>query len=306
MDKIIITAAITGSIHTPSLSPYLPSTPEEIKEDAVKAAEAGAAVVHIHARDEKGMPTSDLDVFEKILKGIKEESNVIICPTTGGGLGMSVEERVKIVPELKPEMATFNMGSMNFALYPMIERIEEPKHDWEIPYLEKSKDFVFKNTFADLEYISRTMNENDTKPELEFYDVGQIYNAAQLVRQEDLDLPIHGQFVLGVLGGIGTHPEDLLHMKRTADRLFGKEYTWSCIGVGRHELRLIAQAVGMGGHVRVGMEDNLWVGKGKLAESNADLVEKAKTILEGLGKEAASPDEARDMLGLKGLDKVNF
>lgn len=306
MDKVIITAAITGSIHTPSLSPYLPSTPEEIKEDAINAAEAGAAVVHIHARDEKGMPTSDLDVFEKILSGIKEESNVIICPTTGGGLGMSVEERVKIVPELKPEMATFNMGSMNFALYPIIERIEEPKYDWEIPYLEKSKGFVFKNTFADLEYISRTMKENDTKPELEFYDVGQIYNAAQLVRQEDLDLPIHGQFVLGVLGGIGIHPEDLLHMKRTADRLFGEEYTWSCIGVGRHELRLIGQAAGMGGHVRVGMEDNLWVGKGKLAESNADLVEKAKTILEGLGREAATPDETREMLELKGPDKVNF
>lgn len=306
MDKVIITAAITGSIHTPSLSPYLPSTPDEIREDAIRAGEAGAAVVHIHARNEKGMPTSDLDTFERILSGIKEESNVIICPTTGGGLGMTIKERIKIVPELRPEMATFNMGSMNFALYPIIGRIEEPKYDWEIPYLEKSKDFVFKNTFADLEYVSRTMKENETKPELEFYDVGQIYNAAQLVRQGDLDLPIHGQFVLGVLGGIGTHPEDLLHMKRTADRLFGENYTWSCIGVGKDELRLIAQAAGMGGHVRVGMEDNLWVGRGTLAESNADLVEKAITILNGLGREPATPDEAREILGLKGADKVNF
>ncbi len=305
-DKIIITCAVTGAIHTPTMSPYLPLTPEQIAEDAVKAAEAGAAVVHIHARDPKtGMPTSDVNVFREILTRIKEKSDVVICPTTGGGLGMSVQERIRVVPELKPEMATFNMGSMNFGLHHMLRKYKEFKYDWERHYLEMSKDFVFKNTFADLEYIAKTFYENQTKPELECYDVGQVYNAAFLLQTGVLKPPLYVQFVHGILGGIGTALEDLMHMKHTADRLLGN-YTWSVIGAGRHEFKLCTLAVLMDGNVRVGLEDNLYIEKGRLAKSNAELVEKMVRIAREFGKEPATPDEARKILGLKGKDKVNF
>jgi len=306
-DKIIITCAVTGAIHTPSMSPYLPVTPKQIIEEAVKAAEAGAAVVHIHARDPKtGMPTSDVNVFREILSGIKERCDAVICPTTGGGLGMTVEERVRVVPELKPEMATFNMGSMNFSLHHMLRKYKEFKYEWERQYLEMSKDFVFKNTFADLEYVAKTFYENETKPELECYDVGQIYNAAFLLQTGVLKPPLHIQFVHGILGGIGTALEDLMHMKHTADRLFGKNYTWSVIGAGRYEFRLCTLGLLLGGHVRVGLEDNLYLEKGRLAKSNAELVEKMVRIAREFGREPATPDEARKILGLKGKDKVNF
>ncbi len=306
-DKVIITCAITGAIHTPTMSPYLPVTPEQIIEEAVKAAEAGAAVVHIHARDPKtGMPTSDVNIFREILSGIKERCDVVICPTTGGGLGMTVEERVRVVPELKPEMATFNMGSMNFSLHHLLRKYQKFKYEWERQYLEMSKDFVFKNTFADLEYIAKTFYENETKPELECYDVGQIYNAAFLLQTGVLRPPLHIQFVHGILGGIGTALEDLMHMKHTADRLFGNNYTWSVIGAGRHEFKLCTLGLLLGGHVRVGLEDNLHLEKGRLAKSNAELVEKMVRIAKEFGREHATPDEARKILGLKGKDRVNF
>ena len=306
-DKVIITCAVTGSIHTPTMSPYLPLKPEEIAEEAVKAAEAGAAIVHIHARDPKtGIPTSDVNIFREILSKIKERSDVVICPTTGGGLGMTVEERVRVVPELKPEIASFNMGSMNFALHHLIPKYEKFKFEWERQYLEMSKDFVFKNTFKDLEYIAKIFYENETKPELECYDVGHLYNAAYLLTTGVLKPPLHIQFVHGILGGIGTHVEDLMHMKRTADRLFGENYTWSVIGAGRFEFGLCTVALVLGGHVRVGMEDNLYLSKGRLARSNAEMVEKMVRIARELGREPATPDEARKILGLKGKDKVNF
>jgi|Deesub1362A_J573_1020465.scaffolds.fasta_scaffold00504_24 uncharacterized protein (DUF849 family) len=306
-DKIIITCAVTGSIHTPTMSPYLPITPEQIVEEAVRAAEAGAAVVHVHARDPKtGMPTANVEIFREILSAIKERSDVIICPTTGGGIGMSVEERIRVVPELKPEMASFNMGSMNFSLHHMLRKYKEFKYEWEREYLEMSRDFIFRNTFKDLETVAKVFYENETKPELECYDVGHIYNAAFLVQTGVIKMPIHMQFVHGILGGIGTDIDDLIHMKRTADRLFGDNYTWSVIGAGRHEFRLCTVGAIMGGHVRVGMEDNLYLEKGRLAKSNVELVEKMVRIARELGREPATPDEARRILGLKGKDKVNF
>lgn len=307
-DKLIITCAVTGAIHTPSMSPYLPITPDQIIEEAVRAAEAGAAVVHIHARDpEDGRPTTDVEVFKYICKGIKERSDVVICVTTGGGLGMTVEDRIKVVPALKPEMASFNMGSMNFALHHLLKKYEEFKYEWERGYLEMSRDFIFKNTFKDLEVIAETFYENQTKPELECYDVGHLYNAAFLLNTGVLKQPLHMQFVHGILGGIGTAIEDVIHMKHTADRLFGAgSYTWSVIGAGRYQFKLCTLAILMGGHVRVGLEDNLYLEKGRLARSNAEQVEKIVRIAKELGREPATPDEARKILGLKGRDKVNF
>ncbi len=306
-DKLIITCAVTGSVHTPTMSPHLPLTPEEIIDEAVAACKAGASVVHVHVRDpETGAPSSDLKIFRKVLKEIKNRCNVIICPSTGGGVGMSVEERIKVVPELKPEMASFNMGSMNFCLEPALKSFDEFKYDWEREYIESSRDHVFKNTFSDLEKIAETFYENDTKPELECYDVGQIYNAEYLSQKGVLKKPIHMQFVHGTLGGIGTDIEDLLHMKHTADKAFGKNYSWSTIGAGKHQFKLCTVGLLKGGHVRVGMEDNLYLEKGKLAESNAEMVEKMVRIAKELGREPATPKKTREMLGLKGLEKVDF
>ncbi len=314
MDKVILTCAVTGSVNTPTMSPYLPITPEQIADDAVKAAEDGASVVHIHVRNpENGMPSPDLGLFGQVLKSIKGRSDVVICTTTGGGLGMTVEERLAVVPEFKPEMASFNMGSMNFSIPPDVitgaaekAGLKEPRFPWEMKYAEMSMDNVFKNTFKDLGYICKTMKEHGTKPELECYDVGQIYNSGFIVRQGLLDLPAHVQFVMGIVGGIQPTTEDLTHMKYTADRVFGGKYTWSVIGAGRSEFPMGAVATVMGGHVRVGLEDNLYLSKGVLAKSNAELVEKMKRIIEDLGRNVATPDEARKMLGLKGFDKVKF
>jgi uncharacterized protein (DUF849 family) len=306
-DKVIVTCAVTGSINIPSMSDYLPISPEQIADDAIKACDAGAAVVHIHARDPKtGAPSSDLNVMREIVTKIKEESNVVICITTGAGLGMRIEERVAVVPEFKPEMSSFNMGSMNFALFPVAEKIKEYKYPWEKSYIVGTKDLVFKNTFKNLEYICKTMKKYDTKPELECYDVGQIYNAAFLVREGILDLPVHIQFVTGILGGIQSTPYDLMHMKNTADRLFGDNYTWSTIAAGRDEFPICTMGMILSGHVRVGMEDNLWLKKEVMAKSNAELVKNIVEIADRLSYEVATPDDARKMLGLKGKDRVNF
>lgn len=303
-----MTAAITGSIHTPAMSPYLPITPDEIAEEAIKAREAGASIVHLHARNPKtGAPSSDPELIRKAIIKIKKESDVIICITTGGGLGMTAEERIQTIPLLKPEMASLNMGSLNFGLYPLTRKIKTYKYPWEKPYLEMTKDFVYKNTFADQEHFCKTMYEYGTKPELECFDVSHLYNSAQLIRDGVLKLPIHIQFAMGILGGIGTEVEDLLHMKHTSDRLFGKDYTWSVLAAGRHEFPLCAVGAIIGGHVRVGLEDNLRIGKGILAKSNAELVKKmVRLIYELTERELMTPDETRKTLGLKGRNKVNF
>ena len=305
--KVIITCAVTGAIHTPSMSPHLPITPQEIAEAAIGAAEAGAAIVHLHARDpQTGKPDQSPEAFAPFLKVVKQRSNCVINITTGGAPTMLVEERVRPAAHFKPEVASLNMGSMNFGLYPMLNRFKEFKHDWEHPYLEGSRDRIFRNTFADIEYILTTCAENGTRFEIECYDIGHLYTLAHFVDRGLIKTPLFVQSVFGLLGGIGPHPEDVMHMKRTADRLFGSDYQWSVLGAGRNQLPIAAQAAAMGGNVRVGLEDSLWIGPGKLAESNAQQVRLARQVIEGLGLEIASPDEAREMLSLKGGDRVNF
>jgi len=305
--KVIITCAVTGSIHTPSMSPHLPVTAEEIADAAIGAAEAGAAVVHLHARDpETGAPDQSPERFEPFLRVIKQRSDVVVNITTGGAPTMSVEERLRPVATFKPEVASLNMGSMNFGLYPMLERFKEFKTDWERPYLEGSKDRIFKNTFQDIENILTTCADNGTRFEIECYDIGHLYTLAHFVDRGLVKPPFFVQSVFGILGGIGLHPEDVMHMKRTADRLFGDGYHWSVLGAGRHQMAIAAMAASMGGNVRVGLEDNLWIGPGKLATSNAEQVTKARGIIEGLGLEIATPEEAREILQLKGADKVDF
>jgi uncharacterized protein (DUF849 family) len=305
--KVIITCAVTGAIHTPSMSPYLPVTPDEIIDAAVGAAEAGAALVHVHARNPKtGQPDQSPEAFEPFLKVIKQRSNCVINITTGGAPTMLVEERLKPCAHFKPEVASLNMGSMNFGLYPMLNRFKEFKHDWERPYLEGSDDRVFKNTFKDIANILTTCAENGTRFEIECYDIGHLYTLAHFVDRGLVKPPFFVQSVFGLLGGIGPHPEDVMHMKRTADRLFGDDYHWSVLGAGRHQLPIAAMAVAMGGNLRVGLEDSLWLGPGQLAKSNADQVRAARQIIEGLGLEVATPDDAREQLQLKGADKVAF
>lgn len=311
MDKLIITAALTGGVTMPTQTPYLPLTPEEIVNEAVRAADAGAAAVHIHARDPKdGRPTSDENVFRETVAGIKEKSDVIIGLSTGGGLGISVQDRLKAVPYLKPEIASFNLGSMNFSIHPIAARYrdEDYKYPWEKSYLEMTKDAVFKNTFADLEFLCRTMKANGTKPEHEAYDVGHIYNMNYLVKNGLVEFPLWIQFVTGVLGGIYASVEDVIHMKQTAERLFGPQnFRWSVVGAGYPEqFRVATLAIMMGGHVRVGLEDNIYVSKGVLARGNAELVEKAVRIAREFDRDIATPAEARQMLGLKGKDNVSF
>jgi uncharacterized protein (DUF849 family) len=305
--KVIITCAVTGSIHTPSMSPHLPITPQEIADAAIGAAEAGAAIVHLHARKPAdGFPDQSPEAFAPFLQVIKQRSNCVVNITTGGAPTMSIEERVRPAATFKPEVASLNMGSMNFGLFPMLARFKEFKHDWERPYLEGSRERIFRNTFADIEYILTTCAENGTRFEIECYDIGHLYTLAHFVDRGVVKPPLFVQSVFGILGGIGPHPEDVAHMKRTADRLFGDQYRWSVLGAGRNQLPIGAMAASMGGNVRVGLEDSLWIGAGKLAESNAAQVTKARQIIEGLGLEIASPDEAREILELKGGDRVNF
>jgi uncharacterized protein (DUF849 family) len=305
--KVVITCAITGAIHTPSMSPHLPVTPEEIADAAVEAAEAGAAIVHLHARDpQTGQPDQRPEAFTPFLGVIKQRSDVVINITTGGAPTMLVEERVKPAAAFKPEVASLNMGSMNFGLYPMLNRFKDFRHDWERPYLEGSRERIFKNTFADIEYILTTCAENGTRFEIECYDIGHLYTLAHFVDRGLIQPPLFVQSVFGLLGGIGGHPEDVMQMKRTADRLFGEQYRWSVLGAGRNQMPIAAMAAAMGGNVRVGLEDSLWIGPGQLAESNAQQVRLARQIIEGLGLAIASPDEARDILALKGGDRVDF
>ena len=305
--KVIVTCAITGSIHTPSMSPHLPVTPTEIADAAVEAAEAGAAIVHLHARDPKdGRPTQDVRLFRAFAPEIRRRSNVVLNFTTGGAAGMSIEDRLQPALQLKPEVASLNMGSMNFGLYPMLGRFREFTHDWERPYLEESRGRIFRNTFEDIEHILRACAENGTRFEIECYDVGHLYTAHHFFQRNLIRPPLFIQGVFGILGGIGAHPDDIAHMKRTADRLFGDNYRWSVLGAGRHQLPVAAQSIAMGGNVRVGLEDNLWLGKGRLATSNAEQVQAVRRVIEGLGLEVATPDEARQILGLKGGDEVGF
>ena len=306
-NKVIITCAVTGAIHTPSMSPHLPVTPQEIAAAAIGAAEAGAAIVHLHARDPKtGKPDQSPEAFAPFLKVIKQSSDCVINLTTGGAPTMMVEERVRPAATFKPEVASLNMGTMNFALFPMLDRFKEFRHDGEKPYLEGSRTGFFKNTFADIEFILRTCADNGTRFEIECYDIGHLYALAHFVERGLVKPPFFVQSVFGILGGIGTHPEDVAHMKRTADRLFGDAYRWSVLGAGRHQLAIAAQAAAMGGNVRVGLEDSLWIGPGQLAKSNAEQVTRVRAILEGLGLSVATPAEAREILALKGGDKVAF
>jgi 3,5-dioxohexanoate:acetyl-CoA acetone transferase len=307
-NKVIITCAVTGSIHTPSMSPHLPVTPDEIAEAAIGAAEAGAAIVHLHARDPKtGKPDQTPEAFVKFLPRIKQTSNVVINLTTGGAPTMTVAERLSPASTLKPEVASLNMGSMNFGLYPVLDRFKEFKHEWEKPYLEGSRDRIFRNTFKDIEFILGSCSDNGTRFEFECYDTSHLYNLAHFLDRGLVTPPLFVQTVFGILGGIGTHPDDVMHQRRTADRLFGREnYRWSVLGAGRSQMPIAAMAAAMGGNVRVGLEDSLWLGAGKLVQSNAAQVKNARQIIEGLGLEIASPDEARMMLALKGGDQVGF
>jgi len=308
MDKLIITAAISGAATIPSLTPYLPITPRQVADSAIEAAEAGAAIVHIHARrPEDGFPSSDQEHFREIVTRIKEHSEVVICITTGGSVLMTVEERAATIPVFKPEMCSFNMGSINFALHPALRVIKEYKYPWEKQYLEMSRDFVFKNTFKDLEYLSKITRDNQTRPELEIYDVGHLYNLDFLVTEGLMSPPLHMQFVMGVLGAIRGTPEDLTYLVTKARVLFGKEnFTWSVIGVGAAEINLSTMAIHMGGHVRVGLEDNIFLRRGVLAKSNAELVEHVVDLAGMLDRQVATPADARRILKLKGKDKVNF
>ena len=305
--KVIITCAVTGSIHTPSMSPYLPVTAKEIADASVGAAEAGAAIIHLHARDPvTGKPDQRPEAFVPFLKEIKARCNAVVNLTTGGSPYMTVQERMRPAKELKPEVASLNMGTMNFGLFPMLNRFKEFKHDWERPYLEGSKDLIFRNTYADIEAVLTELSANDTRNEFECYDTAHLYNLAHFVDRGLVKPPFFVQTVFGILGGIGTHPEDVLHMKRTADRLFGRDYRWSVLGAGRSQMAIAAMSAAMGGNVRVGLEDSLWIGAGRLAESNAQQVRKAREIIEGLGLDVASADEAREILVLKGRGRVAF
>ena len=303
--RVIITCAVTGSIHTPSMSPHLPITPRQIADAAVGAAEAGAAIVHLHARDPgDGHPTQDPKYFREFASDIARRSNVVINFTTGGAATMTIEERLQPALQLKPEVASLNMGSMNFGLFPMLRRYRDFKFGWEQPYLAGSDDRVFKNTFKDIEYILTSCADNGTRFEIECYDIGHLYTAAHFLDRGLVEPPLFIQSVFGILGGIGPHPDDVVHMKRTADRLFGDQYRWSVLGAGRNQMVVAKMSVEMGGNVRVGLEDSLWIGAGKLAESNAAQVTAARTMIEATGLEVASPDDARRILRLKGKQTV--
>jgi uncharacterized protein (DUF849 family) len=305
--KVIITCAVTGAIHTPSMSPYLPVTADEIAESAIGAAEAGAAIVHLHARDpETGRPDQSPAAFLPFLKRIQAASDVVINLTSGGAPYMKIDERIGPAMTHSPEVASLNMGSFNFGLFPMLKRYKEFKHDWERAHLENSVDLIFRNTFQDIEYAMQSCAGNGTRFEFECYDIGHLYNLAHFAERGLIQPPFFVQTVFGILGGIGTHPADVAHMKRTADRLFGKDYRWSVLGSGRMQMPIAAMSAAQGGHIRVGLEDSVWIGPGVLAKSNAEQVRRAGEIVHGLGLEVATPDEARDILALKGRDKVGF
>ena len=305
--KVIITCAPTGAIHTPSMSPHLPVTPDEIAEAAIAAAEAGAAILHLHARNPAdGRPTQDPVVFRKFLPLIRANTDAVINITSGGSPHMTVDERLQPALQLQPELASLNMGSMNFGLYPMLNRFKSFKHEWERRHLENSRDLVFKNTFADMERILTACGANGTRFEFECYDISHVYNLAHFVNRGLVQPPLFVQSVMGILGGIGAHPDDLAHMRTTANRLLGDGYQWSVLGAGRNQMPIARQGLSLGSNVRVGLEDSLWAGPGRLAESNAQQVTMAREIIAEAGLQIATPDEARGMLGLKGGDAVAF
>ncbi|WP_193180885.1 BKACE family enzyme [Nisaea sediminum] len=306
--KVIITCAVTGSIHTPTMSPHLPITPDEIATDAIAAAEAGASILHLHARNpEDGSPTPDPDMFMRFLPRIKQSCDAVVNITTGGGHGMSLEERLAAAFRASPEMTSLNMGSMNFGLFPILDKMKEFQHPWEPQFLENSRDFIFRNTFKDIEYILKELGEgHGVRFEFECYDVGHLYTLAHFADRGLVKPPFFVQTIFGILGGIGADEENLMHMRRIANKLFGDDYQWSVLAAGRHQMNFCTMAAMLGGNVRVGLEDSLFISKGKLAESNADQVAKIKRIVEDLSLEVATPKEAREMLALKGGDQVKF
>jgi uncharacterized protein (DUF849 family) len=305
--RIIITCAVTGAIHTPSMSPHLPVTPDEIIADALGAAEAGAAILHLHARDpETGKPDQTPEAFARFLPRLKQQTNAVINLTSGGSPFMTVQERIRPAEIFKPEVASLNMGSMNFGLFHLLDRYKDFKFEWERAHLENSRDLVFRNSFKDIEYILTTCAHKGTRFEFECYDIGHLYNLKHFLDRGLVKPPLFVQSVFGILGGIGTHAEDVAHMKRTADRLFGEQYRWSVLGAGAAQMRIAAQAAAMGGNVRVGLEDSLWAGPKRLAQSSGEQVRIVRRIVEGLGLEIASPDEARAILSLKGASAVAF
>lgn len=306
MSKVIITCAVTGSIHTPSMSPYLPITPEEIARESIAAAEAGASILHLHARNpQDGRPAFDPAIYRQFLPKIHAATDAVINITTGGAITMTLDQRLAAAIDVSAEMASCNMGSINFAFYPVLDKLKNFKYDWEHDYIEGTRRNIFRNTFGDIEDVfERLGRAHGTRFEFECYDVGHLYNLKHFLDRGLVKGPIFLQFVLGVLGGIGPDPENLVHMKRIADKLFGQNYQWSVLGAGRHQMPLITQAALMGGHVRVGLEDSLSIGKGQLAKSNAEQVGLIRDVLTRLGLEIATPAEARQMLGLKGRDKV--
>ena len=305
--KAIITCAPTGAIHTPSMSQHLPVTADEIAEASIEAARAGAAILHLHARDPKdGRPSQDPDLFRPFLSKIKAATDAVINITTGGSPHMSVEERMRPATTFKPELASLNMGSMNFGLFPMLERFKSFEHEWEREHLENSRNLIFKNTFADIENILKLGNANGTRFEFECYDVSHLNNLRHFLDRGLVQAPVFVQTVFGILGGIGADPEDLMHMRRTAARLFGDRFEWSILGTGRNQLPLATIGAAMGSHVRVGLEDSLWIGPGRLAASSAEQVLRIRAVLEALNIDIATPAEARDILGLKGAANVDF
>ncbi len=307
-EKVIITCAVTGSIHTPSMSPHLPLTPDEIAEQSIAAAEAGASILHLHARNpENGQPTPEPEMFMKFLPRIKQSTDAVVNISTGGGHGMTVQERLEAAVKASPEMTSLNMGSMNFGLFPILDKMQDFKHDWEPQYLENSRDFIFRNTFKDIEYILKELGEgHGVRFEYECYDIGHLYNLAHFLDRGLVKPPLFVQTIFGILGGIGADEENLMHMKRIADKLFGDDFQWSILAAGRHQMNFVTMGAMLGGNIRVGLEDSLYISKGKLAETNAQQVAKVKRIIEDLSMEVASPVEAREMLALKGGDMVNF
>ena len=306
--SVIITCAVTGGIHTPTMSPHLPITPRQIAEQSIEAAEAGASIIHLHARDpETGKPTPDPEVFMQFLPSIKQSTEAVVNISTGGGLGMTIDERLAAAKRAAPEMASLNMGSMNFAIFPLLEKYDSWQHDWEPAFLEMTKDFIFPNTFKSIEYVLRELGEaHGTRFEFECYDLGHLYNLAWFVDKGLVKPPFFVQMVFGILGGVGADLDNLMHMHTIAEKLFGGSSEWSVLAAGRHQMPFATQAALLGGNLRVGLEDSLYIGKGELARSNAEQVARVRGIVEGLGLSVAAPDEARARLGLKGGDRVSF
>ena len=307
-NKVIITCAVTGSIHTPTMSPHLPITPDEIADASIGAWEAGASIIHLHARNpEDGSPTPDPDVFMEFLPRVKQATDAVVNISTGGGHGMTVQQRLEAAVKASPEMTSLNMGSMNFGLFPILDKVSDFQHEWEPKYLENSRDFIFRNTFKDIEYILKELGEgHGTRFEFECYDIGHLYTLAHFLDRGLVKPPLFVQSIFGILGGVGADEENLMHSRRIANKLFGNDYQWSVLAAGRHQMNFVTMAAMLGGNVRVGLEDSLYIGKGKLAESNKDQVAKIRRIIEDLSLEIASPKEARAMLGLKGGDLVKF